>query len=86
MYKTLSILFLTASMAQAQTTLLCEDNFDNASVVGCALNANALTSFSRQSGQLSYFQQGLYPGSFSFGSSNSFDAYDTLKLEMDFIF
>jgi hypothetical protein len=84
MYKTLSILFLTASMAQAQTTLFCEDNFDNTSTVGCAFQANALTSFSKQNGQLSYFQVGLYQGSFNYASSNSFDDYDTLKLEMDF--
>ena len=40
MYKTLTILFLTAVLTQAQTTLLCEDNFTSASVVGCDITAS----------------------------------------------
>jgi len=87
MFKTLSILFLTASMAQAQTSLLCEDDFTSSSVAGCNITSYS-QNFQRTGDVLQY--NSFYPGpnqdfmqNLSVTFSNSLSDYDTLKLEMD---
>ena len=89
MYKTLTILFLTAVMAQAQTTLLCEDDFDNANIEGCAFSTKDRPNFIRQNKILEYypnFSLSYLPNSFNIKSSTPFDIYDTLRLEMNFYY
>ena len=86
MYKTLTILFLTAVMAKAQTTILCEDNFTSASVVGCTLGTQYSPNFLRQSGVLNYIEAkpSVLGNNFSISLQNDPSIYDTLKLEMIF--
>jgi hypothetical protein len=88
MYKTLSILFLTASMAQAQTTLLCEDDFTTRSNFdGCNISKIRGTPLQRLNNVLQYQHNGFYQnniGSINVSFNKNLSEYDTVKLEMDF--
>jgi len=87
MYKTLSILFLSASMAQAQTTLLCEDDFTIAAAVGCNISKTSGTPLQRLNDVLQYNYNGFSQnnnGPVTVSFNKNLSEYDTLKLEMDF--
>jgi hypothetical protein len=86
MYKTLTILLLTALMAQAQTTLLCEDDFSSSAVIGCNISAPARQNLQRINGVLRYqFVNTNTPlvQPFIVSFTSDLSEYDTLKLEMN---
>lgn len=80
MKKLLLLFALASSFVQAQTTLLCEDNFDNAQSIGCNITIT-YNSLQRINQKLS---TNLYTQEYFQLANQGLSSYDTLKLEMDF--